>query len=178
MESKGKTRGIRQFPIDFTAPIQLEEALHRIEHGASNRGLLFNIRPTEDSDRVQFTVYLYRGKAATVWANGILRRWQGTDTRLEGKAEFLSRSIRHRWGAALWAVVTIIYLIAAVVVNIALLDMLQSATPLGFWAWVLVWFLIYILLHALLINISLSLEQRRLVRLLHDLLADPSSAKG
>lgn len=178
MEPKGKTRGFKQFPVDFIVPIQLEEALHRLEHGASDSGLLVNVRPMEDPGRIQFTIYLYRGKAATVWINGILRRWQGTDTRLEGKAEFLSRSIRHQWGVVLWALVTIIYLVIAILVNAALLDTLRAATPLAFWGWILVWFLIYILLHALLINISLSFEQHRLIQLIHDLLGDSRNAKG
>lgn len=87
-EKVKKGRAQRQYPIDFVSPLQLEECLYRLEHDAPEWWEI-SVIPAENV--INFIIWK-RDSADSPkimsHIRGILRRWQGTATRVEGKIIF------------------------------------------------------------------------------------------
>lgn len=108
---KPKSRYRRSFSIDLVSPLQLEECIVRLNEAGQSSNPYIVFYPDRNDDFEQFTMTLYRGQLETGRGMLILRRSEGTSTRIVGIMEFTKLSIHQPSLVILYMVFAVILLI-------------------------------------------------------------------
>jgi hypothetical protein len=78
-----------QSTIDFVVPMQLEECIYWMRHNTNPLDLKVDFGR---GDRARFTAVLKNEEEVIAKAKGIMRRWQGTSTRIKYTIDLLSQN--------------------------------------------------------------------------------------
>ncbi|HEX2622695.1 MAG TPA: hypothetical protein VHL11_21190 [Phototrophicaceae bacterium] len=77
-------------PIDFVVPLQLEECMYRIKQLPPRDTFRFVLWNTDNADVEKFWLTCDLDQKTSAKIKGTLKRWEGTHTRFEGKAQIIN----------------------------------------------------------------------------------------
>lgn len=113
MDGIPKRKGaLRRYPIDFIVERQLEEVTGYLNRRMETGTLYLWQLVDTNSDQDEFSVTLIQNgqRAAQAWL--LLRRWEGTYTRLQGSMNFIGLRILQPLTWALYIIVVIVVVLA------------------------------------------------------------------
>jgi hypothetical protein len=166
MDGLPKRKGLaRRYPIDFIVERQLEEVTQYLNQRMETGNLYLWQMVDTNLDRDEFSVTLIRNGRRTSQAWLLLRRWEGTHTRLQGSMNFVGLRIRQ---TLIWALYIHTAILMVIVFWAAI--MAWAATPLLVLCFSLLMLLTPFVLFIPFAILSEVWETRRLVHALKDYL--------
>jgi hypothetical protein len=148
---KHTSRSKRVLEIDFVSPLQLEECVYRINTFRPvqpESGTYFKVEH-ENSDQVQVGLTHFGDKRKYVSGHATLRRWQGTETRVQASVVYFDK-LSNFTGCTYLGILYIAFLattsISYALMNLTTLDfnnMPVASAMLWFLVWAVMYWLIY-----------------------------------